>query len=471
MEEYGSYNWNQQGNEPQNNAPMEPKKPHGKNNKNAAKWAKKIGAVALSAVLFGGVAGGVFTGVTYATGATAKAKATQTESDSSQQTTTTKLQTATASTSTASSTSSGSMDVTSIVQSAMPSIVAITNKSVQEVQNYFSMFSRGGGTQEQEVESQGSGIIIGQNDSELLIATNNHVVEGADTLSVCFADDNACEATVKGTDSDNDLAVIAVKLSDISDDTMSQIKIAEIGDSNQLQVGEQVVAIGNALGYGQSVTTGIVSAVNRQLEDSNSENGFIQTDAAINPGNSGGALLNMQGQVIGINSAKLASTEVEGMGYAIPVSTASPIFEDLMNRQTRTKVSSDQAAALGIKGQTVDSSIAEAYGIPQGVYVAEIEQGSAAEKAGITAGSVITKFDDTTIESMDDLKSCLEYYAAGETVDLVVKIADNGSYVEKTLTITLDKADTSTTTQDGQQGQTQPGASGQDGNLQGSILK
>lgn len=471
MEEYGSYNWNQQGNEPQNNTPMEPKKPHGKNNKNAAKWAKKIGAVALSAVLFGGVAGGVFTGVTYATGATAKAQATQTESDSSQQTTTTKLQTATASTSTASSTSSGSMDVTSIVQSAMPSIVAITNKSVQEVQNYFSMFSRGGGTQEQEVESQGSGIIIGQNDSELLIATNNHVVEGADTLSVCFADDNACEATVKGTDSDNDLAVIAVKLSDISDDTMSQIKIAEIGDSNQLQVGEQVVAIGNALGYGQSVTTGIVSAVNRQLEDSNSENGFIQTDAAINPGNSGGALLNMQGQVIGINSAKLASTEVEGMGYAIPVSTASPIFEDLMNRQTRTKVSSDQAAALGIKGQTVDSSIAEAYGIPQGVYVAEIEQGSAAEKAGITAGSVITKFDDTTIESMDDLKSCLEYYAAGETVDLVVKIADNGSYVEKTLTITLDKADTSTTTQDGQQGQTQPGESGQDSNLQGSILK
>ena len=471
MEEYGSYNWNQQGNEPQNNTPMEPKKPHGKNNKNAAKWAKKIGAVALSAVLFGGVAGGVFTGVTYATGATAKAQATQTESDSSQQTTTTKLQTATASTSTASSTSSGSMDVTSIVQSAMPSIVAITNKSVQEVQNYFSMFSRGGGTQEQEVESQGSGIIIGQNDSELLIATNNHVVEGADTLSVCFADDNACEATVKGTDSDNDLAVIAVKLSDISDDTMSKIKIAEIGDSNQLQVGEQVVAIGNALGYGQSVTTGIVSAVNRQLEDSNSENGFIQTDAAINPGNSGGALLNMQGQVIGINSAKLASTEVEGMGYAIPVSTASPIFEDLMNRQTRTKVSSDQAAALGIKGQTVDSSIAEAYGIPQGVYVAEIEQGNAAEKAGITAGSVITKFDDTTIESMDDLKSCLEYYAAGETVDLVVKIADNGSYVEKTLTITLDKADTSTTTQDGQQGQTQPGESGQDGNLQGSILK
>ena len=444
MEEYGSYNWNQQGNEPQNNTPMEPKKQPGKRNGNGARWAKKIGAVALSAVLFGGVAGGVFTGVTYATGATAKAQSTQTDS-SKQETTKTTLQTTTSSGSTGSSASGqSSLDVSSIAKNAMPSIVAITNKSVQEVQDYFSMFSRGSGTQEQEVESQGSVIIIGQNDSELLIATNNHVVEDADTLSVCFVDDQAYEATVKGTDADNDLAVIAVKLSDISDDTMSQIKIAEIGDSDQLQVGEQVVAIGNALGYGQSVTTGIVSAVNRQLEDSDSENGFIQTDAAINPGNSGGALLNMQGQVIGINSAKLASTEVEGMGYAIPVSTASPIFEDLMNRQTRTKVSSDQAAALGIiKGQTVDSSIAEAYGIPQGVYVAEVE----------------------------DLKSQLEYYAAGETVDLVVKIADNGSYVEKSLTITLDKADTSTTAQNSQQGQNQPGASGQDGNLQGSILR
>ena len=408
--------------------------------------------------------------MTYATGATAKAQSTQTDS-SKQETTKTTLQTTTSSGSTGSSASGQSLDVSSIAKNAMPSIVAITNKSVQEVQDYFSMFSRGSGTQEQEVESQGSGIIIGQNDSELLIATNNHVVEDADTLSVCFVDDQAYEATVKGTDADNDLAVIAVKLSDISDDTMSQIKIAEIGDSDQLQVGEQVVAIGNALGYGQSVTTGIVSAVNRQLEDSDSENGFIQTDAAINPGNSGGALLNMQGQVIGINSAKLASTEVEGMGYAIPVNTASPIFEDLMNRQTRTKVSSDQAAALGIKGQTVDSSIAEAYGIPQGVYVAEVEKGSAAEKAGITSGSVITKFDGTSVKSMDDLKSQLEYYAAGETVDLVVKIADNGSYVEKSLTITLDKADTSTTAQNSQQGQNQPGASGQDGNLQGSILR
>ena len=264
MEEYGSYNWNQQGNEPQNNTPMEPKKQPGKRNGNGARWAKKIGAVALSAVLFGGVAGGVFTGVTYATGATAKAQSTQTDS-SKQETTKTTLQTTTSSGSTGSSASGQSLDVSSIAKNAMPSIVAITNKSVQEVQDYFSMFSRGSGTQEQEVESQGSGIIIGQNDSELLIATNNHVVEDADTLSVCFVDDQAYEATVKGTDADNDLAVIAVKLSDISDDTMSQIKIAEIGDSDQLQVGEQVVAIGNALGYGQSVTTCFVSAVNRQL--------------------------------------------------------------------------------------------------------------------------------------------------------------------------------------------------------------
>lgn len=437
MEEYGSYNWNQQGNEPQNNTPMEPKKPHGKNNKNAAKWAKKIGAVALSAVLFGGVAGGVFTGVTYATGATAKAQATQTESDSSQQTTTTKLQTATASTSTASSTSSGSMDVTSIVQSAMPSIVAITNKSVQEVQNYFSMFSRGGGTQEQEVESQGSGIIIGQNDSELLIATNNHVVEGADTLSVCFADDNACEATVKGTDSDNDLAVIAVKLSDISDDTMSQIKIAEIGDSNQLQVGEQVVAIGNALGYGQSVTTGIVSAVNRQLEDSNSENGFIQTDAAINPGNSGGALLDLNGNVIGINAAKNASTEVEGMGFAIPISKAQEILNNLMTKKTREAVDESAQGYLGIQGTNIDANASKEYGMPVGIYVYKIVEGGAAANSDLKEKDIITKFDGQSVTNMEELKQMLTYYEGGSTVSLTVQSLVNGSYVEHEVQITL----------------------------------
>lgn len=311
---------------------------------------------------------------------------------------------------------------------------------------------------QQEVESCGSGIIIGQNDNELLIATNNHVVADADTISVGFIDNQAYEASVKGTDADNDLAVIAVKLSDISDDTMKQIKVASIGDSDSLKVGEQVVAIGNALGYGQSVTTGIVSAVDRQVGGSEAENGFIQTDAAINPGNSGGALLNMKGEVIGINSAKLASTEVEGMGYAIPLSTASPIIENLMNRTTREKVSEEQAAAIGISGENVDSSISQAYGIPQGVLVAEVTPGGAAEQAGVIAGSVITKFDGTSVSTIEELKNLLTYYEAGETVDLVVKIADNGEYVEKTISITLGKAQNVTAGKENQQGNLQEGA-------------
>lgn len=437
MEEYGSYNWNQQGNEPQNNTPMEPKKQPGKRNGNGARWAKKIGAVALSAVLFGGVAGGVFTGVTYATGATAKAQSTQTDS-SKQETTKTTLQTTTSSSSTGSSVSGQSLDVSSIAKNAMPSIVAITNKSVQEVQDYFSMFSRGSGTQEQEVESQGSGIIIGQNDSELLIATNNHVVEDADTLSVCFVDDQAYEATVKGTDADNDLAVIAVKLSDISDDTMSQIKIAEIGDSDQLQVGEQVVAIGNALGYGQSVTTGIVSAVNRQLEDSDSENGFIQTDAAINPGNSGGALLNSNGEVIGINTAKVATDSVEGMGYAIPISDASDTIQNLMNQETKTKVSEAEQGYLGIQGVDVSDESAKMYNMPTGVYISDVVKNGGAQQAGLTKGSVITGLEGTTISDMNSLKEQLQYYRVGDKVKVTVQVpGNNGEYTEKTVEVTL----------------------------------
>ncbi|MGN1142326.1 MAG: S1C family serine protease [Oliverpabstia sp.] len=442
MSEYENYQWNQNGNQPI----YQPDGGKHHDNSNMKKAAKKIGAIALSAVLFGGIAGGVFTGVTYATGATAKRAETQmadssavneiTEKNAEEKSAT--LQTAVPSDDGA--VNSQSLDVSDIAEGAMPSIVAITNKSVQEVQSYFSMFGRRSSVQEQEVESQGSGIIIGQNEEELLIATNNHVVEDADTLSACFIDDQVYEAAVKGTDAENDLAVIAVKLSDISEDTMSKIKIAEIGDSDSLKVGQQVVAIGNALGYGQSVTTGIVSAVNRQVGDSESENGFIQTDAAINPGNSGGALLNMQGELIGINSAKLASTEVEGMGYAIPVSTASPIIEELMTRTTRAKVSEDQASAIGISGQTVDSNTSKTYGIPQGVYVAEVNGGSAAEKAGIQVGSIITKFDGTSIESIEDLKNQLTYYAAGETVEMTVKVANNGEYVEKTVVITLDKA-------------------------------
>ena len=396
------------------------------------KIAKKIGTIALSAILFGGIAGGVFTGVTYALGNkndTEKEEVTlQTVAPTSDGTVV-----------------SQSLDVSDIAENAMPSIVAITNKSVQEVQSFFSMFERGAGVQEQEVESQGSGIIIGKNDDELLIVTNNHVVADADTLSACFIDDKAYEAVIKGTDSENDLAVIAVKLSDISKDTMSQIKVATIGDSDSLKVGQQVVAIGNALGYGQSVTTGIISALNRQVGDTETENGFIQTDAAINPGNSGGALLNMQGELIGINSAKLESTEVEGMGYAIPTSTASPIIEDLMNRKTRTKVSESKASALGISGQTVDSTTAKTYGMPKGVYVAEVVEGSAAAKAGIQEGYIITKFGETTIDSIETLKNELQYYEAGEKVEVVVNIAHNGEYVEKNLTVTLDKAEDSVT--------------------------
>lgn len=438
MSEYENYPWNQNENQPV----YQPDGGKHHDNSNIKKAAKKIGAIALSAVLFGGIAGVVFTGIAYASGVTVNKTENQSVSTSAEGTETkektTTLQTATSIND--GTADSQSLDVSDIAEGSMPSIVAITNKSVQEVQSYFSMFGRNSGVQEQEVESQGSGIIIGQNEEELLIVTNNHVVENADTLSACFIDDQAYEAVVKGTDSDNDLAVIAVKLTDISEDTMSQIKIAQVGDSDSLKVGQQVVAIGNALGYGQSVTTGIVSAVNRQLEDSESENGFIQTDAAINPGNSGGALLNMQGELVGINSAKLASTEVEGMGYAIPISTASPIIEDLMNRTTRTKVPESQASAIGISGQTVDSTISQTYGIPQGVYVAEVNEGSAAEKAGIQVGSIITKFDGTSIESIEDLKNQLTYYAAGETVEMTVKVANNGEYVEKTVVITLDKA-------------------------------
>lgn len=451
MDEYGRYDWNQE------ERMQNPKKGNGK------KIAKKIGALALSAVLFGGIAGGAFTGVTYLTGAGRGSSASQKAEQSAAASGHTTLKTA-------SSTSDGvqdgqSLDVSDIAQGAMPSIVSITNKSVQEVQNYFNMFGMNAVPQQQEVESRGSGIIIGQNDDELLIVTNNHVVSDATTLSVSFIDNQVYEASIKGTDSDNDLAVIAVKLSDISEETMSQIKVANIGDSETLKVGQQVVAIGNALGYGQSVTTGIVSAVDRKIEGSESENGFIQTDAAINPGNSGGALLNMNGEVIGINSAKLASTEVEGMGYAIPLATASPIVEDLMNRTTRTKVSEDQAASIGIGGQNVDSTISETYGIPKGVYVGEVKEGGAAEKAGLQVGSIITKFDGTTIASMDDLKSQLQYYAAGETVELTIKVADNGEYVEKTISITLDKAQTP-----GNAGESGEGSI-QDGQMQGSILK
>lgn len=392
------------------------------------KLARRVAAMALSGVLIGAAAGGSFVAVTHFAGGGQSTKVVSS---------TPTLKTATASGD--GSTDTQGLDVSDIASSTMPAIVSITSKSVQEVQNYFDMFGMGGQGQEQETESAGSGIIVGQNDTELLIVTNNHVVEGADTLSVAFVDNEVYEAAVKGTDADNDLAVVAVKLSDISENTMSKIKTIQLGDSDSLQVGQQVVAIGNALGYGQSVTTGIVSAVDRQIEDSSTT--LIQTDAAINPGNSGGALLNMQGQLVGINSAKMASTEVEGMGYAIPVSVAQPIMEDLMSRTTREKVSEDKAASIGIQGVDVDSSTAETYGMPEGAYVASVNEGSAAEKAGIKEGMIITKFDGTSVGSMEELKSQLAYYSAGETVKITVSVANDGEYQEKELEITLDSAD------------------------------
>ena len=443
-------NNNEMENETNTYQPLTPSGSHNnnkKNPKNSKKLAKKIGAITLSAVLFGSVAAGSFQAVNYFS-PFSKTIGSSGSTASNNSSSTSLLKT----TAVSGSSNTGSLDVSDITTSAMPSIVAITNKSVQEVQDYFSQFGFGGQgqPQTQETESQGSGIIIGKNDSELLMVTNNHVVEGADTLSVCFIDNQVYEAAIKGTDPENDLAVIAVPLDSISDDTMSQIAVASIGDSDSLKVGEQVVAIGNALGYGQSVTTGIVSAVNRTLssnssdtQDSNSSSDdsssatYIQTDAAINPGNSGGALLNMNGEVIGINSAKLASTEVEGMGYAIPISRVSDIIDNLMNQTTRTKVDSDKQGTIGIKGINVTSDVQEKYNLPEGIYVSEVTSGSAAEKAGITSGSVITKFDGKSVTDIESLQDLLQYYKAGETVELTLQVPDSDSYKEKTVSITL----------------------------------
>lgn len=332
---------------------------------------------------------------------------------------------------------SGQLDVSAIAEGAMPCMVSITNISVQEVQSYFGMFGWGQ-PQTQELESSGTGIIIGTNETELLVVTNNHVVADATTLSVCFVDAEVVEAVTKGTDPDNDLAVIAVKLSDIKESTAAAIKQAKIGNSDALKVGQQVVAIGNALGYGQSVTTGIVSALNRRIDTADAI--MIQTDAAINPGNSGGALLNMSGEVIGINSAKFSSTNVEGMGYAISITPATPIIEDLMNRTTRTKVDAANASYLGIRGEDITSSISAAYGMPQGIYVTNTTADGPAQKAGIGIKNIITHFDGIRVTSISNLENRLQYYAAGETVEIALQVFDGSQYVEKTVSVTLGRA-------------------------------
>ena len=385
-------------------------------------YTKKVALVVGAAVLFGAVGGVTMQGTSYLTGKLL-GKNTKSTVGTTKTVSNAKLTT---------STSTVTSDVSDIVENTLPSIVSITNMSVQEVQNFF------GGTSQQESESAGSGIIISQNDSELLVVTNNHVVEGSDTLTVTFNDGNSVEAQIKGTDSARDLAVVAVPLDKISDDTMNAIKVATLGDSDSLKVGEPAIAIGNALGYGQSVTTGIVSATGRTIDGFDGE--YIQTDAAINPGNSGGALLNANGEVIGINSAKINSSAVEGMGFAIPISDASDVIQNLMNKETRSKVSDEERGYLGIKGYDVSEEGAQMYNMPTCVYVKEVMSGGGAEKAGLTKGSIITGFEGSSISGMSSLQEQLQYYKAGEEVTLTVQIPDkNGEYTEKDIKVTLGK--------------------------------
>ena len=345
--------------------------------------------------------------------------------------------------------------VAAVAQTSMPSVVAITTVSVQEIPSFFGYSSR-----QYKSASTGSGIIVGDNDDELLIATNNHVVDGATTLSVCFIGDDvanaetetvnagdngdlnvedAVSAKIKGTDADNDLAVVAVKKSDIPEDTLNQIKIAQIGSSDDLAVGQQVVAIGNALGYGQSVTSGWISALNRTIstDDGTNSTGLIQTDAAINPGNSGGALLNMKGELIGINSAKYADSAVEGMGYAIPISKAKPILEELMNRETREKVDSSKKGYLGVSLANLTTEAIEMYNMPTGAFVRNVEDDSPAQEAGICKGDIIVKFDGQKVSDGDDLLDKLQYYKSGEKIEAVIARATNGEYEENTVELTL----------------------------------
>lgn len=406
-----------------------------KKKKNQGTGKKFLVTIGL-AVVFGVVAGGVMFGVnSLGNHLTGQDKAPQIQIPSTETPDTKTPDTQTPDSATVSAVVSDQYTVAEVASICMPSVVSITNASVKTVKDFF------GGVQQYPIESSGSGIIVGQNDKELLIATNNHVVEGADTITVAFTDDAVYGAQIKGNAADSDLAVIAVKLNDMSEETLNSIRVVTLGDSDSLQIGEQVVAIGNALGYGQSVTSGWVSAVNREMEDENgkSTGKLIQTDAAINPGNSGGALLNMRGELIGINSAKAAATEVEGMGYAIPIATAQPILDELMNRETRYKASEDKAAYIGVTCMSVEADASKMYGIPTGAFVDSVEEGGPAEAAGIQKGDVIVKFDGITITGSTELVSKLEYYEAGETVDVVISRAENGEYKEQTVSVTLGK--------------------------------
>lgn len=395
------------------------------------KWA----TVVAMALVFGLIAGGTMFGVNAAGNYLAGNDSSSNQVGQTQ---------TTSSDSNSSSDGSGQGTVAEVAKNAMPSVVTISTMSVEEMRSFF------GGTQQYEVEGAGTGVIVGENDTELLIATNNHVVEGATSLSVGFIDEESVEGEVKGTDVNNDLAVVSVKLSDIPEDTMNQIKIATVGDSDDLQLGDQVVAIGNALGYGQSVTSGYVSALDRDLTLTDqsgttiNSTGLIQTDAAINEGNSGGALLNMNGELIGINEAKSSSTStgatVDNIGFAIPIDKAEESLQQLMNLTTREKVDASQASYLGIRGGDVSSEASEMYGIPTGVVISEVVENGPADQAGVKKGDILTELDGRSISNMEQLQDVLEYYAAGETVDIVVQRADNGEYQAQTLSITLGAA-------------------------------
>lgn len=432
---------------------LKPSGPSG-HRRNQNSFQKKAGTTIALAVIFGLVAAVVFQAANFAADRflnTSKSSVQIKTTDSVD------LQETASDDSTADKVLSDSENgtVAAVAQASMPSVVAITTVSVQEIPSFFGYSSR-----QYKSASTGSGIIVGDNDDELLIATNNHVVDGATTLSVCFIGDDvanaetetvnagdngdlnvedAVSAKIKGTDADNDLAVVAVKKSDIPEDTLNQIKIAQIGSSDDLAVGQQVVAIGNALGYGQSVTSGWISALNRTIstDDGMNSTGLIQTDAAINPGNSGGALLNMKGELIGINSAKYADSAVEGMGYAIPISKAKPILEELMNRETREKVDSSKKGYLGVSLANLTTEAIEMYNMPTGAFVRSVEDDSPAQEAGICKGDIIVKFDGQKVSDGDDLLDKLQYYKSGEKIEAVIARATNGEYEENTVELTL----------------------------------
>ena len=383
--------------------------------------------VTAAALLFGVVSGGTMFGVNRA----AELLFPQPEETAPVSLSTTQTVAPAQSTSAADSNGVIIEDVSPIVEAAMPSVVAITNTMLYQNNTWF------GATQTYEVPSSGSGIIVGQNDTELLIVTNNHVIEDSTSLQVTFIDESTVDAAVKGTDSESDLAVIAVPLDSISADTKSQIKAATMGDSDSLKMGQGVIAIGNALGLGQSVTVGHVSALNREINVDGLTKTVIQTDAAINPGNSGGALLNAQGELIGINEAKYASTDVEGVGYAIPISLVKDTIENLMNKTTKVELPEEEQGYLGIQIQNINSATSQMYGMPEGVYVYKITENSAAANSDLREKDIITKFDGETVHSYADLTELLTYYKAGSTVTLTVQRLENGEYTEKEVEITL----------------------------------